>query len=221
MSNKKYPAFLFYPESWLADNKLSLCSYQTKGVWIDLICRMHQSEKYGYLYVSNRYLKKDDVQKMLKIADKKEFDEIWNELMVNEILKEDEFGFYSKKLIEENEKLIAKYKDKEDKERLAHYVLDEFDKITGKPNDYSRSSVLSRISYLLTKHEVDELLGVIKIKFKEWHDQPNMQQWINPSTFFGNKFPNYLIQLQEEIKNKQKEDKATKNAKRTFNYGDL
>ncbi len=41
------PWFKFYPQDWLGESALRLCSPAAKGLWIDMICIMHQSG--GYL----------------------------------------------------------------------------------------------------------------------------------------------------------------------------
>lgn len=46
----KRPSFQFYPADWLSDSKLRRCTFEEKGVWIDLLCLMHdQEENYGIL----------------------------------------------------------------------------------------------------------------------------------------------------------------------------
>jgi len=39
----------FYPESWIAESSLRLCSLAARGLWIELICRMAQSPEHGVL----------------------------------------------------------------------------------------------------------------------------------------------------------------------------
>lgn len=41
------PWFKFYPQDWLGESALRLCTPAAKGLWIDMICIMHQSG--GYL----------------------------------------------------------------------------------------------------------------------------------------------------------------------------
>lgn len=49
MTNTKRPAFQFYPNDWYSDYKLRSVSLSARGLWIDILCIMHQSDKYGYL----------------------------------------------------------------------------------------------------------------------------------------------------------------------------
>lgn len=45
----KLPWFKFNPSWWMSDTELSKCTSATRGVWIDLICAMHQSGRSGEL----------------------------------------------------------------------------------------------------------------------------------------------------------------------------
>lgn len=46
---KKLPYFPFYPGDWLKDPQLTLCCAATRGIWIDLICAMHELDRVGEL----------------------------------------------------------------------------------------------------------------------------------------------------------------------------
>lgn len=43
------PSFQFYPADWLGNTNLRRCSHAEKGLWIDILCLMHDSEDYGVL----------------------------------------------------------------------------------------------------------------------------------------------------------------------------
>jgi hypothetical protein len=43
----KLPAFQFYPGDWLKDPSLSMCAPATRGIWIDLMCAMHELGRIG------------------------------------------------------------------------------------------------------------------------------------------------------------------------------
>ena len=45
----KLPAFQFYPGDWLKDPNLRRCTHAAKGVWMDLLCLMFESEERGVL----------------------------------------------------------------------------------------------------------------------------------------------------------------------------
>lgn len=43
----KRPSFQFYPADWRKDANLRRCSPAARGVWMDLLCILHDSEQYG------------------------------------------------------------------------------------------------------------------------------------------------------------------------------
>lgn len=43
------PWFPFYAADWTSNQKLRRCPHELKGVWIDVMCLMHESEEYGVL----------------------------------------------------------------------------------------------------------------------------------------------------------------------------
>ncbi|MEE9612839.1 MAG: hypothetical protein V3W19_16420 [Desulfatiglandales bacterium] len=46
----KRPSFQFYPGDWQANHKLRRCIHEEKGVWIDVLCLLHDSDEYGILH---------------------------------------------------------------------------------------------------------------------------------------------------------------------------
>lgn len=53
MSN---PWFKFYAQDYLGDSKLLMCSLAAQGLWIRLLCKMHENNPRGYLSHANRPL---------------------------------------------------------------------------------------------------------------------------------------------------------------------
>lgn len=45
----KRPAFQFYPGDWLRDPHLGMCRPETRGIWMDLLCAMHENGERGEL----------------------------------------------------------------------------------------------------------------------------------------------------------------------------
>lgn len=43
------PAFQFYPADWRNNAKLRRCSPAARGVWVDVLCILHDSDEYGVL----------------------------------------------------------------------------------------------------------------------------------------------------------------------------
>lgn len=61
----KRPAFQFYPADWRKDPALSSCSLAARGLWIELMCVMHESERYGYLVVNGRPMDMKQIARMV------------------------------------------------------------------------------------------------------------------------------------------------------------
>lgn len=49
----KPPYFPFFPDDWMSDEKLRLCSLAARGLWIDLLSLMHKCDRRGYLQQAN------------------------------------------------------------------------------------------------------------------------------------------------------------------------
>jgi hypothetical protein len=45
----KLPFFKFYPGDWMKDPALRSVSIAARGLWIDMLCLMHESDRRGYL----------------------------------------------------------------------------------------------------------------------------------------------------------------------------
>jgi hypothetical protein len=52
----KRPSFQFYPGDWLNDAALRTVSVPARGLWIEMICLMHQGSDYGYLKVNHKVI---------------------------------------------------------------------------------------------------------------------------------------------------------------------
>lgn len=50
----KRPAFQFYPADWRKDPSLSTCCLAARGLWIELMCIMHEASPYGVLAVNGK-----------------------------------------------------------------------------------------------------------------------------------------------------------------------
>lgn len=61
----KRPAFQFYPGDWQRDAALRSCSVGARGLWIEMICVMHQADPYGHLVVNERGIEPDTLARMV------------------------------------------------------------------------------------------------------------------------------------------------------------
>lgn len=61
----KRPSFQFYPSDWLRDTALRSCSTGARGLWIDMICFMHEGNPYGYLKVADKVILPANLARMV------------------------------------------------------------------------------------------------------------------------------------------------------------
>ncbi len=50
----KRPSFQFYPADWRKDSALQSCSVAARGLWIEMLCVMHECEPYGHLAINGK-----------------------------------------------------------------------------------------------------------------------------------------------------------------------
>ena len=51
MAHRK-PWIKFYPSDWRADQALRVCSIGARGLWLEMLCVMHEADPYGHLVVN-------------------------------------------------------------------------------------------------------------------------------------------------------------------------
>jgi hypothetical protein len=61
----KRPAFQFYPGDWLRATELRACSVGARGLWIDMICLMHEGSPYGHLKVGGKVIHAANLARMV------------------------------------------------------------------------------------------------------------------------------------------------------------
>ena len=98
-ASERLPYFNFYPADWLTDLSLRLCSAETRGVWIDLLCHMSLSPERGFLILNGHVLDEKGIQKLSGLNPKR-FRKVFQELTSFGIIRADENGrFYSKRMV--------------------------------------------------------------------------------------------------------------------------
>jgi hypothetical protein len=66
----KRPSFQFYPKDWRDEQALRLCSMAARGLWIDLMCLMHSSDRYGHLEVAGKPMSVEQIARLVGDAPK-------------------------------------------------------------------------------------------------------------------------------------------------------
>lgn len=99
----KRPSFQFYPGDWLNDAALRMCSIGARGLWMDMICLMHQGSEYGYLKVNGKVILPDNLARMVG-ATLQEVEGWMIELSEVGVYSEDESGcIFSRRMIRDEE----------------------------------------------------------------------------------------------------------------------
>lgn len=66
----KRPAFQFYPGDWQRDAALRACSVGARGLWIEMMCVMHQAKPYGYLVLNGNSIESAQLARMVGASQK-------------------------------------------------------------------------------------------------------------------------------------------------------
>lgn len=61
----KRPAFQFYPGDWLEEIGLRAVGLDARGLWVDMLCFMHQGEPYGHLRKGGRDITPQELARMV------------------------------------------------------------------------------------------------------------------------------------------------------------
>lgn len=89
----KLPAILFYTGDWLKDVNVQSLDYFDQGVWLKLICYMHQSEIYGKLSINHTPMSEKIISKVLGLSLEIASNTIQN-LLENGVMSQDSEGFF-------------------------------------------------------------------------------------------------------------------------------
>lgn len=63
----KRPSFQFYPGDWLRSTDLQSCSIAARGLWIEMMCLMHEGTPYGHLRVGTKVITEDNLAVMVGV----------------------------------------------------------------------------------------------------------------------------------------------------------
>ncbi|CAB5238315.1 hypothetical protein UFOVP164_19 [uncultured Caudovirales phage] len=98
----KRPSFQFYPSDWLRDTALRSCSTGARGLWIDMICFMHEGSPYGYLKVADKVILPSNLARM--VGETLEVVEDWlHELEEAGVFDVENGAIYSRRMIRDEE----------------------------------------------------------------------------------------------------------------------
>lgn len=67
----KLPAFQFYPADWRKDPGVQSLDFETRGVWFEMLCLMHESEQRGVLLLNGRPMPVEALARLLGLDNQK------------------------------------------------------------------------------------------------------------------------------------------------------
>jgi hypothetical protein len=104
--DERDPWFKFFGRDWQSDESLGLCSMAARGFWMELICLMHRSPRYGYLLGRDGTPPTDaDLAILTRSASPREVRRLSEELRRNGVCNRDSAGvYYSRRMVRTAEK---------------------------------------------------------------------------------------------------------------------
>jgi len=66
----KRPAFQFYPADWRKDAALQSCSLTARGLWLEMLCVMHECEPYGHLVVNGKAMTPAQLGRLVGLSER-------------------------------------------------------------------------------------------------------------------------------------------------------
>ncbi len=214
----KRPSFQFYPNDWTGDVALQSCSLAAQGLWINILCRLHNSPVYGkFLLEQNSSKNKTEGSNLLVIKGEKlarvvgrplqEIEPLIEELLEACVMREAESGeYYSKRMIEDEELREIRAKagslggQKTQGFAQAKNEANHQAKIKKEPKQNNKQKVppSSSSSSSLFKENID------KRNFEKM-EESKLQVWIKEHCKYLSKMPNQLT-YDEAIKIEKKYD---------------
>jgi hypothetical protein len=94
------PWFKFYPDAWLADELLTMCSMAARGLLAAVMCLMHRSRLYGYLLVAGKAPTDAELTRLVRATSAAEVRRLRTELIERGVLSVTADGIlYSRRMV--------------------------------------------------------------------------------------------------------------------------
>ncbi|MGE3583054.1 MAG: HNH endonuclease [Hyphomonadaceae bacterium] len=99
----KKPWMKFYPDAWLSDDGLAMCSMSAHGLWINLMAYMHKADPYGHLVIKGRAPTVEVIAKLTRCS-LQELTSLLSELESAGVLSRTDDGIiYSRRMVRDEE----------------------------------------------------------------------------------------------------------------------
>ena len=100
------PWFKFYPPNWRGDPALRMCSLAARGLWMEMLCLMHEASPRGFLLVNERPVTERQLASLSGAA-AREVSVLIGELEEAGVFSRDDNGqIYSRRMRRETEKAM-------------------------------------------------------------------------------------------------------------------
>lgn len=115
----KRPSFQFYPADWRKDVALRMCSPAARGLWIDMLCIMHDAEPYGHLIAEGEPITPDELATIVGASSKDV--KVWlAELAKRKVYSVTDAGVIYSRRMTRDEKDREEWRDRQVKSRARH-----------------------------------------------------------------------------------------------------
>jgi hypothetical protein len=96
----KLPAFQFYPGDWRKDMGVQSLSFHDRGVWWEMLCLMHESERRGVLVLNGQAMSEEALSRVLGL-DKQTLTTTLTSLLTSGVAsrEEDTGAVYSRRMV--------------------------------------------------------------------------------------------------------------------------
>ena len=188
---------------------------------MNIMCLMHQSDRYGYLLVNGSIPLSKDVSRLLRVHHKT-YDKSLIELITKGVLCRDENGciFCARMIKDEHIRDVRRSSGKLGGSPLLKQMVNQTIEQKSTPSSSSSSSnnnipystIVGHLNSKANKdfkhttkgtknhirarwndgYRLDDFLKVIDKKVSEWGSNPEMVEYLRPQTLFGTKFEAYL-----------------------------
>jgi hypothetical protein len=93
----------FYPADWRADPALRMCSIGARGLWIEILCLMHEAEPYGYLRIKGHPITPKKLAILVGISASKVSD-LLTELEAQGVFSREDGEIFSRRMVRDSHK---------------------------------------------------------------------------------------------------------------------
>ncbi len=103
MAKDGLPSLHIYPGDWFKDPAVQSCSWQAKGIWLQMLLVMHECEPYGHLTQNGGPMAPPKIAQILSIGEKK-LKSILIELKQSDVFSTTDDGtIYCRRLVRDDE----------------------------------------------------------------------------------------------------------------------